>query len=209
MPANRINNNEPNRRRPYQRNTARRSTPLPANLDLVKSKIENAIRNQNEEPEEPIEEDWPIHPANIIGQAKRNMSIYQNQYNIHQHTTNFIVGHALDNISEPDDWEGINLGPTEIQIARRTYRMFKDWPKAIQHLGNLTARQWRILSQAEDELIYQEMKNKYRGEPSPNGESPNGESPNGESPNGEPLPNGELDEILLNELLNTYPIIFN
>ena len=228
MPANRINNNELNHQRPYQRNTARRSTPLPANLDLVKSKIENAIRNRNEELEEPIEEDWPLHPANIIGQAKRNMSIYQNQYNVHQHATNFMIGYALDNIEGTEDWEGISINREDIRIAERTYRMFRNWPNAIQHLGNLSPRQWRGLHQEDDEIIYQEMISKYL---EPLGSEPDGFEPLGSEQDLEPLgsepvgfePVG-LEQNLepvgseltaaeiraINELLlSTYPIIFN
>ena len=122
-----------------QRNTARRTSPLPPNYVTIKETINNAIINRHNQPTQPFTRVMEEDTKDIVNYAKSNINLYHQENITRQYEAYYQIGYALqivqDNQEGTPSWTEaihyLDLSRHEAYLAERTYDLFKHWPGAI------------------------------------------------------------------------------
>ena len=162
---------EPNNSRRDKRNTARRQEPLPLDLDAIQTTIDMAISHRMEGHER-VHTEVMLEDNDIIIQYSRdNLDAYKSFYISKQYQAYYQMGYVLDVIADnmeiPDLNEAnlrLGLSETEFKRGKRIFNFFKNWPLAIDHIGELSLSKWDRITDDQLEEILEEMKNKHRSD---------------------------------------------
>ena len=134
----------------------------------IRSKVTNAIEKQ-EEPAPCLYEDiLDEEPVDTIQHALENIQLRNELANQADFKSHFAIGHALKRHmarqgSSTSTKAAEELGITNLQrrVGLSIHNVFRRYPQALNHMGNVTITEWRELSLDQIESINIHVAAKY------------------------------------------------
>ena len=146
-----------------QRQTARR-TPMTREdtVDIVKNKIDAAIRDRHQEPPTLNRHIVACHYEGMVWAARYNIRTCSGIAYAEEFKAFFAIGYAMTIMTVLEETEEImeiipNLTKREEHLGRRVHNFFKYWPLALEQMIHITIRQFEQLTDDEVDAFLLQM----------------------------------------------------